>query len=586
MTLSRGAPSARITPLLGLFFALIVTQGVFIVRSRGSLNDGLDGGARLVSRGIGEVIGVGGASGSSETDWVTARCKLLESDASYRELPRGGQLYRLGDASLGERATDSQQFVVIAGKERSSWDMLFSDFSGAFDQVKSTNTTLFIPWKEPHSPVFLVLYQQADVYIVRVQKRNAALAGSNVTNTCSVQLQRAAGLAGEVALGDGNRVRHIDGETGVQVELLDSEETFRYPVREPFFRRRLNSSGLVTVCTQLTVDRLQRLEALAATYAGPVSAVVYIGFRGEASAEVEQVARLWNSSTTLQQFVDLHLVYDDNRPWYATGLTKENHGSNPYPVNYLRQYAVERATTDFVLYLEADMATVPNAHSFIAKRWDDMLKVNAGSNGTVFVVPIYYSKSTNSSDMMERIPSNKSELKMMQAPSHPKRLMRMGERYKSHAALAYGKWESSTDGAFVPYDVSGNPKAILEKKQEPYFIIRKQLMPPYNVLFAGMGQDKETHTRDTNACGFVFYLHPSLFAVNFEQKQELDGWTNPPRRGNSGWRQIYAHSMHEAYKQELYRAGRGSQGGKFLCNSEGLQETSARSRQFKIPPMP
>lgn len=527
---------------------------------------------------------VGHASGSAASSWVTTSCSMLEKDASYRKLPHEGQLYRLGGVSFEGQGNDSLQFLVISGEGKSSWDMLWSDYSGAFDMEKSSNTTLFIPWRAPHSPFFLVSYQSVNIHVARAKKRDSGLLVSHNV-TCGAHLRRATQLASEMVLDDRNHLRQIDRETGVRIEVLDNEEVFRYPVRQPFFRKRSNSSGLVTACTQLTVDRLQRLESMAQMYAGPVSAVVYVGFRGQAAAELEQVNRFWNSSVVLTEFVDLHLVFDENKPWYATGLTNESHGLNPYPVNFLRQYAIEQAMTDWVLYLEADMATVPNAHNIIVERWDDMMAVNEKSNEAVFVVPIYHSRSTNSSEMMEQIPSNKSELKLMLKPDYPKPLKRMGKRYRSHSALNYDKWESVADGVFIPYDESGNPRAILEKRQEPYFIIRKKAMPPYNVLFAGMGQDKETHTRDISACGFVFYLHPYLFAVDFEQRLDIGGWTNPPRKGNAGWRQIFAHSMHEAYKQEIHK-GRAMNVGTFSCCNEGLHESSARIRGVKVPPIP
>ena len=50
--------------------------------------------------------------------------------------------------------------------------------------------------------------------------------------------------------------------------------------------------------------------------------------------------------------------------------------------------------------------------------------------------------------------------------------------------------------------------------------VRKEDMPPYNSLFAGMWWDKTTHIIDSCNCGLTFLLHPEQFLVIYEEPKE------------------------------------------------------------------
>mmetsp|Transcript_55466 Transcript_55466/g.166329 ORF Transcript_55466/g.166329 Transcript_55466/m.166329 type:complete len:214 (+) Transcript_55466:735-1376(+) len=122
---------------------------------------------------------------------------------------------------------------------------------------------------------------------------------SNVASNCDEHLeQTAARVAADTPLRKRARSpRRVQSDRRAEgiplVEVVDVEETFRYPIRKPFFRRRKGgqSPGMVTVCTQLTIDRLGRLEVMAKSYRGPISAAMYAGFRDDAAMTTRRVAK-------------------------------------------------------------------------------------------------------------------------------------------------------------------------------------------------------------------------------------------------------------------------------------------------------
>ena len=91
-----------------------------------------------------------------------------------------------------------------------------------------------------------------------------------------------------------------------------------WPRRTIYFMRRNSGGGRITLCTQLSIDRLPRLVHLSKTWQGPISAVLYI--RGE--EEIVQLRESWNSEDSMQKWVDVHVVYDDDKPWFRYVLFK------------------------------------------------------------------------------------------------------------------------------------------------------------------------------------------------------------------------------------------------------------------------
>ena len=153
----------------------------------------------------------------------------------------------------------------------------------------------------------------------------------------------------------------------------------------------------VTLCLQLSVDRLHKLLSICDQWRGPISAAVYIGPGGE--EDIEWVLRAWLASPLMRRYVDIHLVTspprdgDDQqaassslgylqqatqrrgRPAAATRpplpsatpfVTSSIAPPSPllpwaYPFNYLRNVAVKGSRTEWVVTLESDMAMPSHA---------------------------------------------------------------------------------------------------------------------------------------------------------------------------------------------------------------------------------
>ena len=514
-------------PSLFLCLSGAAALGIQIIQSSSSINA-----LNLKGMGVLEYL----LSPSSSSSPLTSNV-IISPDLSVL-LPRGGVLYRFGGvlptySPTGQRQRRRIEIEISSECNEDnnvvpSWDMLWSDYHGAFGQNitaatidgSSDKTTLYIPWRSESQvrPLFLVLYNCGnETVVVRYVEEN---------------------------IGQSN----IPGRYRQRIREIDSDEVFRYPRRELNFRSRMgNNSGLVTLCTQLTTERLHHLKYIAQAWQGPISAVIYVGFRYKMEVDMQRVIEFWDKGQEeIRHYVDLHLVYDDKRPWYPSGTDETKFlTQNPYPINLLRQISIDAARTEWIYLVEADMISVRNGHGVVSDIWEEMMAVYADKGpGTAFIVPLYAVPSGVNENTLKQLPSSKdvllgkgkvstggsiihgsmsllkkSEDIVLEGANLPILSVANDVRRKESIAMDYNAWESQEPKgkneapSFIPFHQSGDEGMICRPPagfgpQEPYFIAKRADMPPYNVLFAGMHWDAVAQINDMCNCGFSFYIHP------------------------------------------------------------------------------
>ena len=496
------------------------------------------------------------------------RCALLEPKRSRRYYESGapkdsGYIYLLGDRVFSpDNIGGGRQQLIVSGSDPAMFDVLMGgeEMRGAFEVPKNAGESVmvyssddsFTTGNNMGAPIWLVLYksEEANVSVHLAVKGGSGSDGGN-------QLQPLATTACPKGL-DQSESEYSTLQNSFQ--LLTQK--LSQPERRPFFKRRVEkadgaSDDLVTLCTQMTVDRLPRLLAQATNFGGPVSAVVFVGRYKSIEEEIEEVAAAWESSEILQKYADIHLVMDGKRPWFISAETDEAHERDPYPINLLRQESIIRAETEWVFVVEGDIVTAPSAHGLIRSNWGEMIseekrllaaRANASPPGVAFVVPLYDAPTNDpnaiffESPLAERVPKTKGALTAAVAKGSVKR---MSDVYASHSGIDYLKWESMRDESklFIPYEWSTGV--------EPYHISRKDKLPPFDPLYAGMTNDKTSQLQDMGRAGFIFALHPQLYAVNFGSEGVGESWIAPSEQ--SYWRFDFASYMHEVFFKDYKR---------------------------------
>ena len=492
------------------------------------------------------------SSASASASASITHSVALHPDPSI-QLPRGGKFYRLGDIHRQRRDVASDRSLRIIQRPRSPslydpttspiiCDILWSDFRGAFDQEiwgssgipsSSSSSSLFmdIPWREPHEPLFLIVYEGE---------------GGNRSDH-------------EVIYVEGAQITY-NNSTSAMMDAIDQ------PRRELFYRKRKGTGGKVTLCTQITPERLGYLAHIVRAWGGPASVVVYVGHKGRQVEELAGIDAFWDVlSNDLQANLDLHIVYDDHKPWYSTTQAPNQ---NPYPVNLLRQIAVDCVQTEWLYVTEGDMLTVSNAHQIILDSWQGMMEAYNKHNGAGFVVPLYKAETRMDEEVVRAFPRNRQDMTTRKISGE---YQRSGEVFGNQKLTDFEGWEGLPDGStnFLPYHKSGteaicNPPGGAHE-QEPYYLVKKEDCAPYNVLYAGMWFDKTTQIIDACNCGLTFLLHPELFTVIFDEPEsstKTSGWTN--NRADDRQKMVFLTGP--AYSQEYQKARLAIDGGPGMCS--------------------
>ncbi|XP_076311862.1 xylosyl- and glucuronyltransferase LARGE2s-like isoform X2 [Tachypleus tridentatus] len=240
----------------------------------------------------------------------------------------------------------------------------------------------------------------------------------------------------------------------------------------------------VTLVAQLSMDRLQMVEALCKHWEGPISLALYMS-----DSEVQQFLGYTLSSEILRvrKNVGYHIVYRDG-PFY--------------PINLLRNVALQQVTTPFVFLTDVDFLPMFGLYEYLKK---SVISMGLETFKKALIVPAFETQRYRLS-----FPKSKAELLSM---------LDMGTlftfRYhvwtRGHAPTNYAKWRTAT----TPYRV------LWEPDFEPYVVVRRNV-PDYDRKFVGFGWNKVSHVMELHAQGFEFIVLPNAFTIHMPHAPSFD----------------------------------------------------------------
>ncbi|XP_076450091.1 xylosyl- and glucuronyltransferase LARGE1-like [Babylonia areolata] len=240
----------------------------------------------------------------------------------------------------------------------------------------------------------------------------------------------------------------------------------------------------VTLVAQLSMDRLQMLEMICRHWEGPISIALYMS-----DAEAQQFLRYALGSETLmsRKNIGYHIVYRDGQF---------------YPVNYLRNMALEQVKTPYVFLSDIDFLPMYGLYEYLKKAANMM---DIGAEKKALVVPAFETQRYRL-----EFPKSKAELLSM---------LDMGTlftfRYhvwpKGHAPTNFAKWGTAT----TPYPVAW------EQDFEPYVVVHRDI-PLFDQRFMGFGWNKVSHIMELDAQGYEFVVLPNAFIIHMPHAPSFD----------------------------------------------------------------
>ncbi|XP_040351278.1 xylosyl- and glucuronyltransferase LARGE2 isoform X2 [Herpailurus yagouaroundi] len=241
----------------------------------------------------------------------------------------------------------------------------------------------------------------------------------------------------------------------------------------------------VTLVAQLSMDRLQMLEALCRHWPGPMSLALYL-----TDAEAQQFLRFVEASAVLsaRQDVAYHVVYREGPL---------------YPVNELRNVALAQALTPYVFLSDIDFLPAYSLYDYL-RASIEQLKLDS-ERKVALVVPAFETLHYRFS-----FPSSKAELLAL-LDSGSLYTFRYHEWPRGHAPTDYARWRE----AQTPYRVQW------AADYEPYVVVPRDC-PRYDPRFVGFGWNKVAHIVELDAQEYELLVLPEAFTIHLPHAPSLD----------------------------------------------------------------
>ncbi|XP_067347594.1 xylosyl- and glucuronyltransferase LARGE2s isoform X2 [Channa argus] len=267
----------------------------------------------------------------------------------------------------------------------------------------------------------------------------------------------------------------------------------------------------ITLVAQLSMDRLQMLEAICKHWEGPISLALYMS-----DAEAQQFLRYAQASEVLKnrKNVGYHIVYKEGQF---------------YPVNLVRNVALKNANTPYVFLTDVDFLPMYGLYDYLRK---SVVQLDMAHNKKALVVPAFETLRYRLS-----FPKSKAELLSM---------LDMGSLYtfryhvwpKGHAPTNYAKWRTAT----TPYKVEWEPDF------EPYVVVRRDC-PEYDQRFVGFGWNKVSHIMELDAQEYDMMVLPNAFMIHMPHAPSFD---ISKFRSSSSYRNCL-NTLKDEFHQDLSR---------------------------------
>ncbi|XP_060759617.1 xylosyl- and glucuronyltransferase LARGE1-like isoform X4 [Neoarius graeffei] len=267
----------------------------------------------------------------------------------------------------------------------------------------------------------------------------------------------------------------------------------------------------VTLVAQLSMDRLQMLEAICKHWEGPISLALYLS-----DAEAQQFLRYAQGSEVLmsRSNVGYHIVYKEGQF---------------YPVNLLRNVAMKQVNTPYMFLSDIDFLPMYGLYEYLRK---SVVQLDMAHAKKALVVPAFETLRYRLS-----FPKSKAEL-LSQLDMGTLFTFRYHVWTKGHAPTNFAKWRTAT----TPYRVQW------EADFEPYVMVRRD-SPEYDRRFVGFGWNKVAHIMELDAQEYEFVVLPNAYMIHMPHAPSFD---ITKFRSNEQYR-VCLKTLKEEFQQNMSR---------------------------------
>ncbi|GMH82983.1 hypothetical protein TL16_g09445 [Triparma laevis f. inornata] len=265
--------------------------------------------------------------------------------------------------------------------------------------------------------------------------------------------------------------------------------------------KKARSVDDITIVTQCSIDRAERLKAMCKGWGGAISCAIHIPPGKEGGME-----KILKTLVELHQFVEKECACKLD---LILRQEKEK-GDGLYPINALRNAALEGARTERVLLLDVDFEVSAGAN--------EKLKEGArkAGPGVALVVPAFELSYDMLGKEEELLVGHKQGLEQCEGISG----FHVGHFPRGHRATKFGVFFGAQEDYAVDY----------EDCYEPYIVVSKSLCVKYDERFRGYGLNKVSQIMALSKT-HTFKVSHSTFVIS------------PEMAKSESWQKMYGKSL-------------------------------------------
>lgn len=308
----------------------------------------------------------------------------------------------------------------------------------------------------------------------------------------------------------------------------------------------------VTLVTQFSISRLARFERTLAAWDGPISLTVYL--TDETDIAALELYLLDETKLAAYRGLALTIVKPDYSVTEAALLERLR-----YPINKLRNFALNLAPTPYVVVTDADFLPSPDMHALLSSRGVPLIRLpsTASSSPTLRRTAVVVSAFVLSPNTT-LYPSTPFLLSQALS-SHPP-LASLTDLNAGHGpSLPSLLFHHSSSPSRNSTNPSWSYEICYEPQWEPYYLIHRASHPLYDERFTDQGGDKQAHALLLNALGYefrvlrdVWFMHPPKDAAS--EDEDEDEWpsarlVDPDLEPDAGHHAGVVHPAHFSVAQ-------------------------------------
>mmetsp|Transcript_2163 Transcript_2163/g.4420 ORF Transcript_2163/g.4420 Transcript_2163/m.4420 type:complete len:490 (-) Transcript_2163:40-1509(-) len=294
----------------------------------------------------------------------------------------------------------------------------------------------------------------------------------------------------------------------------------------------------ITLVTSTSMDRIDRLSEICSNWSGKLSIVFYTSLSTD---EISTRVNLLPSCINQEDRITITM---------RAPTANEEADHSLFPVNELRNVAIQAVSTSHYFYVDIDFALSPKMFETMSN--PKVTKFLASDYRHAVVIPAFERSYLTCMKSNEALTENekaafKKCINKLEMPTDMTSLKRMmGKRMtrvfesrwteKPHGSTGYKSWFNQDQGSLRKI------KCIDSNRYEPYVILRKcSLLPPFQEDFTGYGKNKVQHILHLRHLNYNFQVLGGAFLTHVPHPVSgaRENWNEyhqkKKRKGDSVW---------------------------------------------------